>query len=481
MIPDSTRAAWAVLGAADPDSMCRDETAELLDASKRVRAWLDSVELRAARRLRHLAEAGRAEPADSMLTNAAGHTGRGANDVTARDKLCTEQPQLEDALAAGDLTAKHLDAINAAAKGLPDEVRSDYLGHSDALAKRAEVLTPEQFARECRELAKHLLATSRYGLNDAEELEAQRAASKVTRWVDKSSGMHHTRLELDPVRDAKLNATMNRALARLRAEDGNARTPWSQLQVDAFVAAVTGERRDGGATRDGGPTRNGGATRNGEATRDGGATGDADTASGDPSGSGSCDVSCRGRGVDRVPEVTVVIDWQSLTGEAHAAGICETENGVPLPVSTVRRLCCDAEIIPVVLDGDGRVLDQGRSRRTANREQRRALRAMHRTCAHPDCTVGFDACRIHHITWWRHGGRTDIVNLLPLCERHHHLVHEGGWGLTMAPDRTATWLRPDGTHHHTGTTIDRRWIGRGPLGGRVRETEEHETSQPTLI
>jgi hypothetical protein len=82
---------------------------------------------------------------------------------------------------------------------------------------------------------------------------------------------------------------------------------------------------------------------------------------------------------------------------------------------------------------------------------------MHRGCAHLDCGVGFDACRIHHVRWWwKQRGRTDIDNLLPLCENHHHLVHEGGWQLSMTPDRIATWRRPDGTLFHQGTTIDRR-------------------------
>jgi hypothetical protein len=88
---------------------------------------------------------------------------------------------------------------------------------------------------------------------------------------------------------------------------------------------------------------------------------------------------------------------------------------------------------------------------------------MHRTCAHPDCTVVFSACNIHHIAWWgRDDGPTDIDNLLPICERHHHLVHEGGWRLTMTPNRTATWTRPDGTIHATGSTIDRQPTRRQP-------------------
>jgi hypothetical protein len=47
------------------------------------------------------------------------------------------------------------------------------------------------------------------------------------------------------------------------------------------------------------------------------------------------------------------------------------------------------------------------------------------------------------------------ANLVPLCEQHHHLVHEGGWKLTMTRDRVATWSRPDGTTHLVGSTIDR--------------------------
>jgi hypothetical protein len=58
--------------------------------------------------------------------------------------------------------------------------------------------------------------------------------------------------------------------------------------------------------------------------------------------------------------------------------------------------------------------------------------------------------------WWEHHGPTDLANLAPVCETHHHLVHEGGWRLTLDRDRVATWTRPDGTVWHTGPTTDRR-------------------------
>ena len=45
-------------------------------------------------------------------------------------------------------------------------------------------------------------------------------------------------------------------------------------------------------------------------------------------------------------------------------------------------------------------------------------------------------------------------NLVPLCSVHHHLVHEGGWTLTLHPDRSIELRRPDGTVHHEGSTVD---------------------------
>ncbi len=52
---------------------------------------------------------------------------------------------------------------------------------------------------------------------------------------------------------------------------------------------------------------------------------------------------------------------------------------------------------------------------------------MHRTCAAPDCPVRFGDCDIHHLKEWNQGGPTNLENLIPLCSKHHHLIHEGQW------------------------------------------------------
>ena len=85
-------------------------------------------------------------------------------------------------------------------------------------------------------------------------------------------------------------------------------------------------------------------------------------------------------------------------------------------------------------DGRSVPIDVGRSKRLATVHQRRALEAIHPTCSIPDCEVIFDHCNVHHIDYWEKGGATDFSNMVPLCSRHHHAAHEGGWKLQLNPE-----------------------------------------------
>ncbi|MDQ3738290.1 MAG: HNH endonuclease, partial [Actinomycetota bacterium] len=171
------------------------------------------------------------------------------------------------------------------------------------------------------------------------------------------------------------------------------------------------------------------------------------------------------RSVDRrVPEVSVLIDYHTLLNGLHDQSLCELSDGTPLPVGTVRRLACEATIIPICLGGDSERVDVGREQRLANRAQRRALRAMYRHCGYPGCDVAFDRCDIHHVDAWERFGPTNLDNLIPLCVRHHHTVHEGGWTLILDPDRTITLHRPDSTTAFRGDTTNRKPAARCRTG-----------------
>jgi hypothetical protein len=63
------------------------------------------------------------------------------------------------------------------------------------------------------------------------------------------------------------------------------------------------------------------------------------------------------------------------------------------------------------------------------------LEVRDRHCAFPDCRVSVQRCHAHHVAEWvAHHGTTDLDNLVLLCSRHHHVVHEAGWTITPTPD-----------------------------------------------
>jgi Domain of unknown function (DUF222) len=103
----------------------------------------------------------------------------------------------------------------------------------------------------------------------------------------------------------------------------------------------------------------------------------------------------------------------------------------PLTTGTFARLGCDALLQAVILSTSGAVLNLGRTVRTVTAAQRKALTARDQGCVIPGCTAPLAACDAHHIHWWRHGGNTDLQNLVLLCTAHHSAIHAGTWTLTI--------------------------------------------------
>ena len=135
-------------------------------------------------------------------------------------------------------------------------------------------------------------------------------------------------------------------------------------------------------------------------------------------------------------KVVVFIDLETLVDDVRGTGA--TLTGDVLSPGVVRRMACDAEIIPVVLGGDSEPLDVGRSRRLFTRAQRMALIARDKGCSFEGCTVPAALCDAHHVVHWRHGGCTSLLNGALLCPKHHTEVHE--LELTAAVTATGvTW------------------------------------------
>ncbi|MFZ1409991.1 MAG: DUF222 domain-containing protein, partial [Micropruina sp.] len=61
------------------------------------------------------------------------------------------------------------------------------------------------------------------------------------------------------------------------------------------------------------------------------------------------------------PRVVVTMREQDLRDRAEQAGVLAA--GAPITAGDLRRLCCDADLMPVVLGGNSEVLDVGQTRR----------------------------------------------------------------------------------------------------------------------
>jgi hypothetical protein len=151
--------------------------------------------------------------------------------------------------------------------------------------------------------------------------------------------------------------------------------------------------------------------------------------------------------------VTVTLDAlqtglaeNALTGGTGPTGVTGltgvTGTGMELSVSTIRRLACDAEVIPAVLDSHGAPLDVGRVSRLVTAAIWAALILRDRHCAFPGCDRPPLMCHAHHILHWILGGETKLENLVLLCGHHHRVIHDTPWQVRLNPDDKPEFLPP---------------------------------------
>jgi hypothetical protein len=124
------------------------------------------------------------------------------------------------------------------------------------------------------------------------------------------------------------------------------------------------------------------------------------------------------------PHINVLVRLEDMENRARAACL---DFGGPVSPESLRMLCCDAAVVPIVLNGKGQPLDVGRITRTIPDGLRRAVAARDRGCAHPGCGRPVSWTECHHIVPWEHGGPTTLSNLVMLCRAHHRQIHSTDW------------------------------------------------------
>src|SRR5438093_3254469 len=130
-------------------------------------------------------------------------------------------------------------------------------------------------------------------------------------------------------------------------------------------------------------------------------------------------------------------------------GGSEIEGGPVIHPRTLQRLLCNAHVQTVIESKTGDVIGLGRMTREPSAWMMRQIRYRDRECRFPGCGAR-RFTQAHHIAWWRHGGRTDLDNLLLVCSFHHKLVHEHAWTVKRRKDGTFEWFQPDGIRYRAG-------------------------------
>jgi len=374
-----------------------DVLREGLNDIRSLRAWLDSLQSRLVATMSELSSV----MPEVELIRESGLSTSEVRKVMARTETIGSVPVFGEALAEGNVTSAHVDALSSGLKILGEQ-SGKLIERAPELLVTAQTMTADEFTKFVRRTAQTLTDDGGIG-----RFEKQCRQTFLRHWVD-ADGMTNLFGKFDPERgsivsallDAGVEAMFHSGDREVPVECDASVEPNDHRRALALVALL--QSRPG-----------------------------SDSLGGASSGS-LCDRPARA-------EIVVHIDYELLAGHAHGADqgesrTCRTLNGSELTVETIRRLACEAEIIPLVLDGKSVPLDVGKSKRLATAYQRRALAAVHETCAIDGCSVKFSHCEPHHIDYWENGGPTDLNNLVPLCSRHHHAAHEGGWKLSLNPE-----------------------------------------------
>jgi hypothetical protein len=302
-----------------------------------------------------------------------------ADRRTSVARALPDRPVIEAALVDGQISLEHAARIISLIKSSPEDLR-DVI--EKELVAAARFCDPTKLGRFCRDLKAHLGTGE-----NAEERDSRHHAGRWLRVTPTFDGMRRIDGMLDPTSAATIETALHALAPKGGTED--TRTP-AQRNADALTMMATFALTHADTTDNGGEAAN----------------------------------------------VMVLAPLDTLRDQLDHAGLTPaTINGEPVSAATVRRLACDAGIIPAVLGSASEVLDLGRKTSTWSVAQRRALKIESRGyCGWPQCQVPVQLCQAHHINWWSHGGHTTTKTGVYICHFHHWLTHHSTWRIAKDPN-----------------------------------------------
>ena len=145
------------------------------------------------------------------------------------------------------------------------------------------------------------------------------------------------------------------------------------------------------------------------------------------------------------PHVNVVVELKDLVEDRGG----QIVDGPVVDGPTMSRLFCDSAVHRVVMNGRSAILDYGTATRTIPAPLWNSLVIRDEHCRFPGCDRPSVWCEGHHVVWVTQGGTTELANLVLLCSRHHHVLHQPGWHAKLRPDGEFEVTDPYGTVRET--------------------------------
>jgi len=368
----------------DPRNLDDAALTSAVRSCARLRARVDAAE---ARLLAEFRRRRGARSAGDLLRSETHVSSRAARARVEAATVVEDRPAVAAALENGEITVEHTEHLARAAKAHElDEAR---------LLSAARAEPADEFGQ-----------TVRTWMNEQDDdggsqrAERQRAKRKACLFTRQGDGMTVLHAELDPESGAIVRHALGCLTDKLwRLEHGRKpvrdRSTPEQRMADAVVA-LAGNRADDRS----------------------------DVGSDDRSDGPAAAVAAFM--TMAMPSVLVTVDYDAIAGRLAGGRLSD---GSAISADAARRMSCDAEILPIVLDGASQPLELGRNRRLPSPGLKRAVIERDRTCR-CGCGTPPEWCQIHHIIHWSHFGPTNLDNLVLVCSHAHHQLHEGGWVAT---------------------------------------------------
>ena len=143
-----------------------------------------------------------------------------------------------------------------------------------------------------------------------------------------------------------------------------------------------------------------------------------------------------------LPNVTLSADITTVVTD-HLEGV-NVDTQRPMSSACTSTYLCDCRIHVILRDANGTPHSFGHTLRTVPPRLFRQVAGRDGGCRFPGCDRPVKWTDAHHVHHWEHGGPTDYGNLILLCSRHHHHVHQQKITIELMPGGDAFFTTHDG-------------------------------------